>query len=111
VIQGETELKQMRLEGRAPSLLWIDLDSIHIPSAEHLRIDSTEPLSSLDLRSLQGLVVNISGCHPERVRAIGKACEEVGARRVLTNTHQQQPDGRFEVVEVTDTEGFFTWKK
>ncbi len=47
----------------------------------------------------------------DRVHAVANACEQAGARRVLGNVCAERPNNEFEVIEVTDTEGWFTWKK
>lgn len=110
-MKGADELIRMRLEGRVPSLLWVDLDIEYLPDGEHLSISANESLASLDLRAVQGLVVSVSGCDAKRVKAVAKACEENGARRVIANISDNPPTGKCEVIEVIDTEGWFTWKK
>lgn len=109
-MKGIESLVAMRMEGRVPSLLYVDLDVGRMPGEGHLQIDNAEPLHSVDLRAVQGLVVSISGLDAGRVRAIGLACEQAGARRVIANTLKQSTHG-FEMVEVTDTEGVFEWKQ
>jgi len=108
-MKGLQDLITMRMEGRVPSLLYVDLDVGRMPGEGHLQIDNTEPLHSVDLRAVQGLVVSISGMDAGRVRAIGQACEQAGARRVIANTLKQSNHG-FDMVEVTDTEEIFTWR-
>lgn len=108
---GGEELIRMRLEGRIPSLLYIELDVDHLPGDGNLRIYPNDPLYSLDLRGVQGLVVSIGGCDGKRVKAVASLCEEAGARRVIANIHRALPEHQFEVIEVTDTEGLFTWSK
>lgn len=108
---GMEDLVRMRLQGRVPSLLYVDLDVSCLPSGGHLQIKSHEPLHSLDLRAVQGLVVSVSGLDEGRVHAVAKACEQAGAHRVLGNVCAERPNNEFEVIEVTDTEGHFTWQK
>jgi hypothetical protein len=110
-MRGAEELVRMRLEGRVPRLLWVDLDIDYMADGEHLSISANDSLASLDLRPVQGLVVSVSGCDDKRVKAVAKACEENGARRVIANISEPRPNGNFEVIEVIDTEGWFTWKK
>lgn len=111
-MRSAEDLIRMRLEGRIPHPLYVDLDIDNLPSDDHLRIHQHESLHSIDFRGVQGLVVSVSGCDAKRVKAVAHACEEAGARRVIANT-SQKIDGpaMFEVIEVTDTEGIFTWKK
>jgi hypothetical protein len=108
---GLEELVRMRLEGRVPSLLYVELDVGRIPGEGNLFIKNEEPVHSIDLRAVQGLVVSVSGCNSERVKLIASACEENGARRVIANISDALPNSSFEVIEVMDTEGWFTWKK
>lgn len=110
-MNGMQELIDMRLNGRVPRLLYVDLDVGRIPSEGYLQIGADEALSSLDLRAVQGLAVSVSGIDGKRVKAVAKACEDAGARRVLGNVCVELPENQFEVIEVTDTEGLFTWKK
>jgi glycine/D-amino acid oxidase-like deaminating enzyme len=110
-MKGMQDLIDMRLQGRVPSLLYVDLDVGRMPGEGHLQIGAKEPLYSLDLRGVQGLVVSVSGLDGKRVKAVAKACEEAGARRVLGNVCAERHENQFEVIEVTDTEGLFTWKK
>jgi hypothetical protein len=110
-MKGGEELVRMRLSGKVPPLLWVDLDIGFAADGEHLSIAAGESLASLDLRAVQGLAVSVSGCDAARVQAVARACEENGARRVIANTSRLLPSGRFEVTKVTDTEGVFTWSE
>lgn len=108
---GAQELIRMRLEGRIPELLYVDLDVTHLPGDGHLRIHASDSLHTLELRGVQGLVVSVSGCDGKRVKAVAALCEEAGARRVIANISERCQENGFEVIEVIDTEGLFTWKK
>lgn len=110
-MKGLDSLVKMRLEGRIPSLLYVDIDTEKMPGEGHLQIEQTEPIYGLDLRAVQGLVVSVSGCSAPRVAAIAGACSEAGARRVIAHTMELTVGGEFKVTKVTDTDGLFTWSR
>ncbi len=109
-MKGMENLIRMRLNGRVPAVLWVDLDIERLPSEGHLHIGHSESISSLDLRAVQGMVLAVSGIDSGRVKSISSALKAAGARRVISTVSRRFGEGEFLVTEVTDTEGVLEWK-
>lgn len=107
-MRGATELLSARLQGYAPSMVFVDLDIGPIPGEfrglDQVQVEDDDRASSVDLRCVYGLAVNVSGENPGKTRAIAQACVDAGATRVITHISEG-----CKVVAVEDTEGVLTW--
>jgi len=111
-MRGHRELIAARLQGYAPSLVFLELDFGRIPLAvDQVQIEETDRLSSIDLRCVRGLNVSVSGVGSLRVKQIAQAAIHAGAMRVLTFVSAPKPNGTNEITEMTDTDGSYVWKK
>lgn len=106
-MRGIEDLIRVRMAGRVPEVLWVDLDfdGPKQPGSS-VRIEPKDKASTLDLRAVQGLVVAVSGADGERAKRVAELCVQSGARRVITTIYG---DNR-KPVEMLDTEGVMTWK-
>jgi len=117
-MRGHEPLLAMRMRGLAPEAVYIDAGPATFiasdwpeacPRFAHLAIDDTEPLTSLDLRCVVGLFVQVSSDSPSRLAALVAACEAEGAARVIGVLMKRA--GEFSrLIAVTDTEGVATWQ-
>jgi len=111
-MRGVQELVELRMQGVIPTLVRVDLD---MPRAAvepgRLQVEAEDRIAFLDLRALQGLDVAVSALDADRGRAVADACKQAGARRVIATFSERRGSSDFNAVEMTDTEGVFTWKR
>lgn len=111
-MRGAVEFTKARLAGYVPGYVSVDLDFGRLDIREGaVQIEADDRMSSLDLRCVHGLTVAISATNAARAHAVAQVCVECGARRVITTVSRALTNGTFDVIEVADTEGTFTWKK
>ena len=111
-MRGHLPLIAMRRRGLRPSLVWIDTDPDVLrcwrdwPTVDatvaHVQLGLDDSPALLDLRWLIGLNVIVSGADAQRVEAVGQACRDHEAARVITAACAD-PARRAEPMHVTDT--------
>lgn len=117
MMRGQRALEAMRRRGRVPDSVFIDVDDsrlrmaddwqVHTPALAMLSPLRDKP-SQADLRCVVGLTVFVSGADLKLVHAMRDACIRAQAARVIATTCV--PRGEvFDCIEVSDTEGKFTW--
>ena len=111
-MRGHTELIRARLNGYTPGLVFVELDIPRIQlGPDQVQVEESDRLSSLDFRCLHGLNVSVSGVCSLRVKQIAQAAIQAGANRVLTFVSASKGCVEHEIIEMTDTEGSYVWKK
>lgn len=111
-MKGHHPIIAMRRRGVRPSLVWIDTDRDATrcwrnwpaidPTMAHVQVEPDDSAALLDLRWLVGLTVIVSGSDAQRVDAIGQACRDHDAGRVITASCAD-PARPAEPMHITDT--------
>jgi hypothetical protein len=121
-MRGQAALEAMRRSGVVPAWVWIDTDhwrsdvpeTWQVYAPQHAHLQSTKP-DRAALRCVVGLPVQIDGEDRERVNAMRDACIAAGAKRVIASLYERRDDvpdyERYQVIEVSDTDGRQTWRR
>lgn len=120
---GLDTLAVLRRHGLEPASVDIDTDCALTPALRrrvaalnahsgdacwNAVIGRAETLGCVDLRPVLGLVCTVGGVDAARVAAVGRACEDAGAARVVACTYRKTLRGRdlvVELVHANDTTG------
>lgn len=118
---GLDTLASLRRSGKKPRSVTL---STHIPSHPRLAANVaamnacsgdlcwcvvvTEPANRLDLRPIQGLLVQVDGTDPQTVEDLSKACQSAGAARVIASVVRFDQHG-CRTERQTDTEGVIVY--
>jgi hypothetical protein len=112
-------LIDLRRQGYAPDMVYIDLDFPvkhdrlwpFDPQYPLLHIGPDENVRRIDMRCLVGLTVQIAGEDADRVQAVTEACINAKAERVIACTYRPTTNARLDLASITDTEGTIAWHK
>lgn len=106
---GERPLLAMRRAGQKPAYVWVsDFDDALLDGLT-VRVSGDSP-ELLDLRFLVGSVAIVEGSDQSRVDRIAAACIAAKASRVIASTMRRDGYGRYDSINVSDTEGVMTWQ-
>lgn len=107
-MRGHEQLLVMRRKGFSPKWVFIDTWTeeggawsdwpVETPHRAHVEVHGNDLISGLDFRFVVGLQVLVMGRELYRLQAIGDACKEAGARRVLIAHAHHVEDWRAEDV-------------
>jgi hypothetical protein len=111
-MRGHEHIKTMRRQGATPRLIYVDCDPCTLqcwrtwhqetPHNAQVEIEPGDFIAGLDLRYAVGVKVLVNGSDNERVKAVGRAFERVGAARVVTATTVRTTRYLFDVTHFTD---------
>lgn len=119
-MRGIQPLIDMRRAGERPAVVFIDTDAgpAALPRWAQwqnvdarlcdIDIDPSESLLRIDWRPVISMTVHVSGTTEARVIAVAKACDEAGAKRVISSLTRQVGQGEwiaFSTVWIRDTAG------
>jgi len=82
-----------------------EMNDVSGGGCHYLAITPDKPVSRLDLRALQGLLVMVDGTDSDRVDAVSGACIQAGAARVIASVYRINQHGICITERMTDTEG------
>lgn len=108
-MNGHEPIRTLRQQGFKPAYVWLQ-DSGILRTDHAVTLTPSDIPESLDLRFLVGTTVILESASKDRLTRLSQACVDARARRVIASLHAGAA-GRFEITEVTDTEGDMTWPK
>lgn len=105
---GHELIIAMRRMGKKPTVVWVN-DYPEAMGDNNVILAGDDIPEMLDLRFLIGTTAVCASPNKARLARIAKACIEAKAKRVITSLHVEFIKTRFEVIEMTDTEGHMVW--
>lgn len=125
-MKGHEPLIAMRRQGFVPSAVWLDLDPSNCwrtwpqflggiewkrfpasTGAAHVQVEPGDSIPRLDLRFVVGLTCWVQGSDAHRVHLLHQACDDAGAKRVLSTVMVRDARGNPRAVSMHDTAGLF----
>lgn len=104
---GHQRIVAMRRQGLKPSVVWVADYPEAVNDGLTIRVDEQDTPELLDLRFLVGTTVTVESFNDQRLQRLAKACAQ-HARRVIAVLFEQR-GYRFEVTQITDTQGALAW--
>jgi hypothetical protein len=108
-MRGHEEILAMRRAGDKPACVWLQ-DWVGDPLDYMVTVGGDVP-ELLDLRFLINLLVTVESDDRPRLIRLLEATRTAQAGRTVGVLAQRTRLGRYEILEIIDSEGYLTWLK